>query len=137
MSNQPRVYAVLDALGDPTRRQIVERLRHGPLPVGQLASTLTVGRPAVSKHLRVLEDAGLVQHRSHGTRNLYELAPEGPAALRQWLADTWDTVLAAFADHVQAQRETPDDSLRKLREREIPDDNDNPGTARGRRARRR
>lgn len=80
----------------------------------------------MSKHLRVLENAGLVLHRSQGTRNLYELAPEGPAALRQWLADTWDVVLSAFADHVQAELE-----------REISDDDDNPGAARGRRARRR
>ena len=99
MSNQS-VHAILDALGDQTRRDIVERLRHGPLPVGELAAALPVGRPAVSKHLRVLEGAGLVEHRSVGTRNLYALAPGGLAALQQWLVQTWDTTLAAFADRV-------------------------------------
>src|SRR5256714_11536315 len=77
--------AVLDALGDPMRRRIVERLRRGPTPVGELAAGLPVGRPAVSKHLKVLEGAGLVEHRSAGTRNLYALAPPGFAALQQWL----------------------------------------------------
>ena len=104
MSNQS-AYAILDALGDQTRRDIVERLRHGPLPVGELAAALPVGRPAVSKHLRVLEGAGLVEHRSVGTRNLYALAPGGLAALQQWLVQTWDTTLAAFgermAEHVR------------------------------------
>src|SRR4026209_3018732 len=96
MSNQS-AYAILDALGDQTRRDIVERLRSGPMPVGELAGILPVGRPAVSKHLRVLEGAGLVEHRSVGTRNLYALAPGGLVALQQWLVQTWDTTLAAFA----------------------------------------
>ena len=99
MSNQS-AYAILDALGDQTRRDIVERLRHGPLPVGELAAALPVGRPAVSKHLRVLEGAGLVEHRSIGTRNLYALAPGGLAALQQWLVQTWDTTLGAFANRM-------------------------------------
>jgi DNA-binding transcriptional ArsR family regulator len=97
MSNQVAVDDVLDALGDRTRRQIVERLRGGPMPVGQLAAALPAGRPSVSKHLRVLEGAGLVEHRSVGTRNLYALAPGGVAALQQWLVLTWDNALAAFA----------------------------------------
>src|SRR5882724_5217444 len=100
MSDQAAVDEVLDALGDRTRRQIVERLRRGPLPVGELAAALPVGRPAVSKHLRVLEGAGLVEHRSVGTRNLYALAPQGLVALQQWLVQTWDEALAAFAVHV-------------------------------------
>ena len=99
MSNQA-AHAILDALGDQTRRDIVERLRHGPLPVGELAAGLPVGRPAVSKHLRVLEGAGLVEHRSVGTRNLYALAPGGLAPLQVWLVHTWDTALAAFATRV-------------------------------------
>jgi DNA-binding transcriptional ArsR family regulator len=105
MSNQSAatVDAVLDALGDRTRRQIVERLRGGPMPVGQLAAALPVGRPAVSKHLRVLEGAGLVEHRSAGTRNLYALAPHGYAALQQWLVDTWDRALAAYAERMAAR----------------------------------
>jgi DNA-binding transcriptional ArsR family regulator len=87
-----------DALGDPTRRRIVERLRSGPLPVGRIAAALPVGRPAVSKHLKVLEGAGLVEHRSVGTRNLYALAPPGFTALQQWLVGMWDTALTSYAD---------------------------------------
>jgi DNA-binding transcriptional ArsR family regulator len=93
--------AVLDALGDPMRRRIVERLRRGPTPVGELAAGLPVGRPAVSKHLKVLEGAGLVGHRSAGTRNLYALAPPGFVALQQWLMQHWDTTLDAFAAHIE------------------------------------
>src|SRR5918993_806678 len=93
---------VFDALGEPVRRQIIARLRTGPTPVGKLADQLAVGRPAVSKHLRVLEGAGLVQHESRGTRNLYALAPEGMAVAQQWLAGMWDTALAAYADAVDA-----------------------------------
>jgi DNA-binding transcriptional ArsR family regulator len=100
MSNQVAVDEVLDALGDRTRRQIVERLRRGAMPVGELAEELPVGRPAVSKHLRVLEGAGLVVHHSVGTRNLYALAPEGFTTLQQWLVGAWDQTLAAFADRV-------------------------------------
>jgi DNA-binding transcriptional ArsR family regulator len=82
--------AVFDALGEPVRRRILELLHDGPTPVGRLAERLPVGRPAVSKHLRVLSDAGLIEHRSVGTRNLYVLAPGGLAAAQQWLAATWD-----------------------------------------------
>jgi DNA-binding transcriptional ArsR family regulator len=92
--------AVFDALGEPVRRRILELLHDGPTPVGRLAERLPVGRPAVSKHLRVLSDAGLIEHRSVGTRNLYVLAPGGLAAAQQWLAATWDTVLAAYAREV-------------------------------------
>ena len=101
MSNQSLSEAAFDALGDPMRRRIVERLRPGPLPVGELAADLPVGRPAVSKHLKVLEGAGLVEHHSIGTRNLYALAPPGFAALQQWLVGTWDTALAGYADAVR------------------------------------
>ena len=111
MSNQaaieadvhPDVHAVLDALGDRTRREILNRLRAGPLPVGELAAALPVGRPNVSKHLRVLEGAGLVEHSSVGTRNLYALAPGGLAPLQVWLTTTWDTALAAFAAHLETR----------------------------------
>jgi DNA-binding transcriptional ArsR family regulator len=105
MSNQAIPHAVLEALGDQTRRDIVERLRRGPLAVGELAAGLPVGRPAVSKHLRVLEGAGLVEHRSVGTRNLYALAPQGLVALQQWLVQTWDGALAAFAAHALDRQE--------------------------------
>jgi DNA-binding transcriptional ArsR family regulator len=93
---------VFDALGEPVRRQIIAHLRNGATPVGKLADQLTVGRPAVSKHLRVLEGAGLVHHESRGTRNLYALAPEGMVVAQQWLAGMWDTALASYADAVDA-----------------------------------
>ena len=98
MSNQALSDAAFDALGDPTRRRIVERLRPGPLPVGELAADLPVGRPAVSKHLKVLEGAGLVEHQSIGTRNLYALAPPGFTALQQWLVGMWDDALSSYMD---------------------------------------
>lgn len=97
MSNQSTAGAALDALGDPVRRAIVERLHRGPLAVGALAEQLPVGRPAVSKHLRVLSDAGLVRHERRGTRNLYALAPPGMVAAQQWLVSMWDTALGSFA----------------------------------------
>jgi DNA-binding transcriptional ArsR family regulator len=102
MSDQLAVHAALDALGDPTRRRLLELLRGGAMPVGELAGRLPVGRPAVSKHLRVLESAGLVEHRSQGTRNLYALAPDGLVGLQQWLVEVWDTALSSFADYVVA-----------------------------------
>ena len=104
MSNQPisgrAAEDVFDALGEPVRRRILELLRDGPTPVGKLADRLPVGRPGVSKHLRVLTEAGLVTRRSVGTRNLYALAPGGLATAQQWLVQTWDAVLAAYAREV-------------------------------------
>lgn len=99
MSNQSE--AVFHALGEPVRRRIVELLRDGPRPVGELAAQLPVGRPAVSKHLRVLGDAGLVRHTSHGTRNLYALAPPGLTTAQTWLVDMWDSALSSYADAVR------------------------------------
>jgi DNA-binding transcriptional ArsR family regulator len=97
--------AVFDALGEPVRRRILELLHEGPTPVGRLAERLPVGRPAVSKHLRVLTNAGLIERHPAGTRNLYALAPDGMAAAQQWLIQTWDTVLAAYAAEISRQRE--------------------------------
>jgi DNA-binding transcriptional ArsR family regulator len=97
--------AAFDALGDPMRRRIVERLRPGPLPVGELAAGLPVGRPAVSKHLKVLEGAGLVEHTSAGTRNLYALAPPGFTALQQWLVGMWDDALSSYAAEFEGNRD--------------------------------
>jgi DNA-binding transcriptional ArsR family regulator len=94
------VETVFDALGEPVRRRILELLHDGPTPVGRLAERLPVGRPAVSKHLRVLESAGLIEHCSRGTRNLYALAPGGVGVAQQWLVRTWDTVLASYAAEV-------------------------------------
>ena len=107
MSNQS-AEQVFDALGEPVRRRILELLRDGPTPVGKLAERLPVGRPAVSKHLRVLGDAGLITRRSAGTRNLYALAPGGLAVAQQWLVQTWDTVLAACARQVSQQERRPE-----------------------------
>jgi DNA-binding transcriptional ArsR family regulator len=86
----------LDALGDPTRRQVFELLRSGPRSVGELAADLPVSRPAVSQHLRVLEDAGLVTHRRNGTRHLYELDSAGVGVLRDWVDGFWSEALARF-----------------------------------------
>lgn len=78
--------AILSALADPTRQDILDRLRAGPLPVGRIAQGMIVSRPAVSQHLRVLHGAGIVTRRNEGTRNLYGIAPGGTAALTAWLS---------------------------------------------------
>jgi DNA-binding transcriptional ArsR family regulator len=108
MSNQLTLDHALDALGDPMRRRIVERLASGPLPVGELSRLLPIGRPAVSRHLRVLGDAGLVRHTAEGTRNFYALAPDGPLELQRWLSAQWDAALQSFAAFVAAHPEGPD-----------------------------
>jgi DNA-binding transcriptional ArsR family regulator len=95
----------LDALGDPTRRQVFELLRRGPRSVGELAAELPVSRPAVSQHLRILEDAGLVTHHKDGTRNLYGLNGNGVVELRSWIDGFWDEALARFKDAVEASRQ--------------------------------
>jgi DNA-binding transcriptional ArsR family regulator len=89
---------VLDALGDPTRRHVLELLRAGPRAVGEIAADLPVSRPAVSQHLRVLKGAGLVTERHEGTRHLYRIDPAGLAALRTYLETYWDDALTAFRD---------------------------------------
>ena len=94
----------LQALADPTRRRVFERLRSGPKPVGAIARGLPVSRPAVSQHLRVLKEAGLVTDRPEGTRRVYDIDPNGLGALRKWLDQFWDRTLAAFqaeADRIQ------------------------------------
>lgn len=89
-------YPGLTALGDPTRQQIFERLAVAPSAVGELAAELPISRPAVSQHLRVLKDAGLVFDRREGNRRIYQLDPKGLAALRDHLDGFWDQALAAF-----------------------------------------
>jgi DNA-binding transcriptional ArsR family regulator len=86
----------MDALGDPTRRAIFERLRGGPLAVGEIAEGLPVSRPAVSQHLRVLKDAGLVTERRDGTRHVYRLDPDGLVQLRAYFDGFWTAALASF-----------------------------------------
>ncbi|SRR5579883_1672217 len=91
----------LIALADPTRRQVFERLRGGPLPVNVLARGLPVSRPAVSQHLKVLKNAGLVDERSQGTRHLYSVRREGLTALRDWIDSFWSEALEAFKREVE------------------------------------
>jgi DNA-binding transcriptional ArsR family regulator len=95
----------IDALGDPTRRAIFERLRAGPLAVGELAGGLPVSRPAVSQHLRVLKDAGLVTDQRRGTRRLYRVDPRGVAALRAYFDSFWTDALAALKEAAENPKE--------------------------------
>lgn len=93
----------LDAIGDVTRRALLERLRRGPLPVGELARGLPVSRPAVSQHLRVLKQAHLVRSETAGTRNYYRLDPRGFAALRSYFDRFWGEALEAFKAKVEGE----------------------------------
>lgn len=86
------------ALADPTRRAIFERLAEKPVAVGALAQGLPVSRPAVSQHLKVLKDAGLVRETAEGTRRIYRLDPRGIAAMRDWLNAHWASAMEAFKD---------------------------------------
>jgi DNA-binding transcriptional ArsR family regulator len=95
----------LAALADPTRRAIFERLAVRPSAVGVLAQDLPVSRPAVSQHLRVLKDAGLVTEAADGTRRIYRLDPRGIAAMRDWLEALWSDALDAFKDFADDQAE--------------------------------
>jgi DNA-binding transcriptional ArsR family regulator len=95
----------LYALGDPTRRSIFERLRRGARSVTELADELPVSRPAVSQHLRVLKDAGLVRERRDGTRRLYRIDPDGLAEVRDYFDDFWSDVLATFKEAVEREGE--------------------------------
>jgi DNA-binding transcriptional ArsR family regulator len=88
---------VLDALGDRTRRQIIQCLKAKPASVGELAARLPVSRPAISQHLRILRDSDLVTFETSGTRNVYRLDPVGLQSLRGWLDGFWATVLESFA----------------------------------------
>jgi DNA-binding transcriptional ArsR family regulator len=94
---------VLDALGDWTRRQILESLKAGPRSVGEIAAGLPVSRPAVSQHLRVLKQAGLVSDRKDGTRRLYRVEPGGLAQIRDYFDSFWGEALERFAE--QARKE--------------------------------
>lgn len=96
-----------EALGDRTRRQIIGRIARGAASVGELAGTLPVGRPAVSMHLRVLREAGLVSARAEGTRRLYQLEPDALAAVRDYLDWYWTQALESFKQHVEAEGNKP------------------------------
>jgi DNA-binding transcriptional ArsR family regulator len=96
---------MMTALGDSTRQAIFDRLSHGPQPVGELAAGLPVSRPAVSQHLKVLKDVGLVVDQRDGTRRVYRVDPAGLAVLRTYLDQFWERSLAAFESEVREQNE--------------------------------
>jgi len=103
MANRSVAVQAFGALGDPTRRAIFEQLAARPSAVGELAATLPVSRSAVSQHLRVLKDVGLVHETPDGARRIYRLDPRGIAAMRDWLDARWDTALDAFKDFADHQ----------------------------------
>jgi DNA-binding transcriptional ArsR family regulator len=100
---------MMTALGDPTRQAIFERLSVQPCPVGVLAADLPVSRPAVSQHLKVLRDVGLVTDRRVGTRRIYEVDRAGLAVLRSYLDQFWSRSLESFQAQVEQQEERHDD----------------------------
>jgi DNA-binding transcriptional ArsR family regulator len=97
MTNAQAAFA---ALSDPTRREVFQRLQSGGRSVGEVARDLPVSRPAVSQHLKVLKEAGLVADRAEGTRRVYYIDPKGLAPIRTWLDQFWDVALQAYADEV-------------------------------------
>jgi DNA-binding transcriptional ArsR family regulator len=108
--------AAWDALSDPTRRALLERLRdEGPLAAGELAEGFAVSRPAVSQHLAVLREASLVRVRAEGTRRVYSLDPSGLTALRAWVEGFWTVVLADYADEVRRRTAPPTTRQRTAR----------------------
>jgi len=92
------------ALADPSRRAVFEALRAGPVAVGDLAARFPISRPAVSQHLKVLKQAGLVADRAEGNRRLYRIRPEGVAEMRAYLDRMWGDALDAFAAAVEQQQ---------------------------------
>jgi DNA-binding transcriptional ArsR family regulator len=90
-----------DALGDPTRRMLFERLRQGPCSVTELISIVPISQPAVSQHLKVLRDARLVRVEKRGKQRIYHLNPAGLAELRQYVESLWDDVLRAFGEEAE------------------------------------
>ena len=99
------------ALGEPSRRSIVECLAERPRAVGELADTLPISRPAVSQHLKVLKNAGLVSERVAGTRRIYRLDPAGVAAMRDQLDTYWNRALAGFQDAVASPDDTEEENV--------------------------
>lgn len=95
-------HKTLFALADATRQRIVEELRQGPKPVGEIAAVLPVTRPAVSQHLKVLKDAGIVRETRSGTRRIYNVEPRGLVELRRYLDALWSDALAGFAAELAA-----------------------------------
>jgi DNA-binding transcriptional ArsR family regulator len=107
MKALPRTGDPFDALGDPHRRAIVELLKARPQSVGEIADSLPISRPAVSRHLRLLKDAGLVVDAAEGTRRLYRLNSEGAEAMRAFVQSVWGHALARYrlvADNTRARK---------------------------------
>jgi DNA-binding transcriptional ArsR family regulator len=92
---------LFNALGDPTRRRLFERIRQGPCTVTELVATVTVSQPAVSQHLKVLREAQLVQVKKQGRQRIYQLDPKGLEEMRRYMEDLWDDALRAFADEAE------------------------------------
>jgi DNA-binding transcriptional ArsR family regulator len=107
--------SVLEALGDKTRRDIVQCLHSKPASVAELAAQLPVSRPAISQHLRILRENELVTYTTKGTRNIYELQSIGAETLREWLDDFWSTALESFAR--QAEKRSALDAIDRTQER--------------------
>ena len=101
VTNEAPIFA---ALGDPTRRAVLARLRTGPRSVGEIVAAVPVSQSAVSQHLRVLREAGLVTDRREGTRRLYQVDLEGLTALRAYVDGYWDAALASFQRYAEEER---------------------------------
>ena len=111
MANGTSAARVLDALADPTRRAVFERVAEAPAAVGEIARDMPVSRPAVSQHLKVLKDAGLVTESAQGTRRIYRIDPRGIGAMREWLDRFWARSLDAFkayAESLPPEEESPE-----------------------------
>jgi DNA-binding transcriptional ArsR family regulator len=93
----------IEALGDPTRRQLFERLRDGPCSVNELVDAVSVSQPAVSQHLRVLKEARLVRAQKQGRQRIYSVDPEGLAELRAYVENLWEDVLGAFEEAAEQE----------------------------------
>jgi len=104
-SGNARTTDPFDALGDPNRRQILELLRDGELSVGEIADEMPISRPAVSRHLRLLKEAGLVKERAVGVRHLYALDGLGAKEVRRYLASVWGEATARY--RIVAENTTP------------------------------
>jgi len=112
-----RIFA---ALADPTRREVFEHLARGPQAVGDLAQGLPVSRPAVSQHLKVLKEAGLVIDRPDGARRVYQIDPKGLGQIRAWLDRFWDEALDAFKAEVERAADADSEPRDKPQDRDEP-----------------
>jgi DNA-binding transcriptional ArsR family regulator len=105
VTEEKHVNQIMDALGHQTRRDILALLKEAAMPVGDIAGRLPISRPAVSKHLRILESAGLVEYTPIGTRNIFRLRSSGFGAARAYVESFWDEALANFQRVAEEQAE--------------------------------